>query len=75
MGAGVVGGGTFDLLGPKGKSTRLVYLTDIRSVGEGRFELGLRELVGTQGERMAPLPLTLETVPGALRVLTGADST
>ena len=27
------------------------------------------------GERMAPLPLTLETVPGALRVLTGADST
>ena len=51
----VLGEGVFDPLGRQG--TRLVYLTELRGVAEGRFELGMRELVGSQGERMAPLEL------------------
>jgi serine/threonine protein kinase/tetratricopeptide (TPR) repeat protein len=45
----------FELLGPRG--TRLVYLTELRMVDDGQVELGLRELVGLQGERAAPLLL------------------
>jgi serine/threonine protein kinase/formylglycine-generating enzyme required for sulfatase activity len=48
--------GTFDLLGPRG--SRLVYLTELRTVDEDRVAVGLRELVGLQGERLAPLELS-----------------
>ena len=44
----------FDLLGAEG--ARLVYITELRSRGHG-FELGARELVGLQGERMEPIPV------------------
>jgi serine/threonine protein kinase len=47
--------GTLDLLGPRG--SRLVYLAEVRTLDDGRAELGLRELVGLQGERMPPLVL------------------
>ncbi|MEM9416507.1 MAG: serine/threonine-protein kinase [Planctomycetota bacterium] len=49
----VLAEGTFDPLGAPG--TRLVYLTEMRMVGEGKFEVSLRELVGLQGERSAPM--------------------
>ncbi len=54
----VLADGVFEPLGPKG--TRLVYLTELRGMGPGRFELGMRELVGLQGERMAPLAMGAE---------------
>ena len=47
--------GVFSPLGPAG--ARLAYLTELRAVSEDRFELGMRELTGPQGERMAPLAL------------------
>ncbi len=50
--------GVLDLLGPRG--SRLVYLTEMRTLDEGQVEVGLRELVGLQGERMAPLVLPTE---------------
>jgi serine/threonine protein kinase len=43
----------FDPMGPPG--TRLVYMTEMRMVGEGKFEVSLRELIGLQGERSAPM--------------------
>src|SRR5262249_2993054 len=46
---------TCQLWGPRG--TRLVYLTELRALDEGRYELGLRELVGLQAERLAPVQL------------------
>jgi len=52
----VLDAGHLGLLGRTG--ARLVYLTEVRAVSEDRFELGLRELVGMQGERMAPLDLS-----------------
>ncbi len=51
----VLAEGVLDLLGPRG--SRLVYLTEIRTVGHGMSEVGVRELVGLQGERSAPLTL------------------
>ena len=47
--------GVFSPLGPAG--ARLAYLTELRAVSEDRFELGMRELTGAQGERMASLAL------------------
>ena len=47
--------GTLDLLGPRG--SRLVQLVEIRSLVNGRVEVGLRDLIGLQGERAAPLIL------------------
>jgi len=48
--------GTFDLLGPRG--SRLVYVAaELRQVDEDRVEVGLRELIGKDGERAAPMPL------------------
>ena len=44
---------TFDPMGPPG--TRLVYMTEMRMIGEGKFEVSLRELIGLQGERSAPM--------------------
>ena len=41
--------GMLDVLGPRG--SRLVYLTELRMLDEGSVEVGLRELVGLQGER------------------------
>jgi serine/threonine protein kinase/tetratricopeptide (TPR) repeat protein len=52
----VLAEGVLDGLGPSG--SRLVYLTEVRTVAEGRAEVSLRELVGLQGERQAPLALT-----------------
>lgn len=50
--------GRVNLLGvPQAK---LVYITELRVLDQGRTEAGLRELVGTQGERLAPLELTSE---------------
>lgn len=43
----------FEFMGPPG--TRLVYMTEMRMVGEGTFEVSLRELIGLQGERSAPM--------------------
>lgn len=43
----------FDPMGPPG--TRLVYMTEMRMIGEGTFEVSLRELIGLQGERSAPM--------------------
>jgi serine/threonine protein kinase len=43
----------FDPMGPPG--TRLVYMTEMRMIGEGKFEVSLRELIGLQGERSAPM--------------------
>jgi hypothetical protein len=47
--------GTLDLLGPHG--SRLVYLTELRTVAEDQVEVGLREVVGSRAERLAPLKL------------------
>jgi serine/threonine protein kinase/formylglycine-generating enzyme required for sulfatase activity len=60
----VLAEGTFDLLGPRG--SRLVYLSEVRTVDEGRVEVGLRELVGLQGERLAPLVLAPDQAGGVL---------
>ena len=49
----VLAEGTFDALGTPG--TRLVYLTEMRMVAQGKFEVSLRELIGLQGERSAPM--------------------
>jgi WD40 repeat protein/serine/threonine protein kinase/tetratricopeptide (TPR) repeat protein len=43
----------FEFLGPRG--SRLVYLTDLRTIDEVKVEIGLRELVGRDAERLAPL--------------------
>ncbi|MGB1124061.1 MAG: serine/threonine protein kinase [Phycisphaeraceae bacterium] len=43
----------FEPMGPPG--TRLVYMTEMRMIGEGKFEVSLRELIGLQGERSAPM--------------------
>ncbi|MEM9021205.1 MAG: protein kinase [Planctomycetota bacterium] len=45
--------GTLDPLGPAG--TRLVYLTEMRMIEEGKYEVAMRELIGLQGERSAPM--------------------
>lgn len=49
----VLAEGTLDPFGSSG--TRLVYLTEMRMIEEGKFEVSLRELVGLQGERSAPM--------------------
>jgi formylglycine-generating enzyme required for sulfatase activity/serine/threonine protein kinase len=56
--------GVFDLLGPPG--SRLVYLTEVRTTAESRVEVGLRELVGLQGERLTPLVLNPAQAAGLL---------
>ncbi|MEO0476310.1 MAG: hypothetical protein AAF085_10150 [Planctomycetota bacterium] len=43
----------FEPMGPPG--TRLVYMTEMRMISEGKFEVSLRELIGLQGERSAPM--------------------
>ncbi|HEX3655732.1 MAG TPA: protein kinase [Pirellulales bacterium] len=45
----------FDLLGPPG--TRLVFITEARTLENGAIEVGLRELMSTEVERAAPLRL------------------
>jgi WD40 repeat protein/serine/threonine protein kinase/tetratricopeptide (TPR) repeat protein len=47
--------GLFEPLGVRG--SRLVFVTELRTREDGRVEAGLRELIGTQGERSAPLVL------------------
>jgi tetratricopeptide (TPR) repeat protein len=54
--------GVFDSLGPRG--TRLVYLTELRTLDETQVELSLAELVGAQSERMAPRTLTSQEAAG-----------
>jgi hypothetical protein len=58
----VLAEGVLDPLGPRG--SRLVYLTEMRTLEDGRVELGLRELVGVQGERLDSLPLPASSVAG-----------
>lgn len=53
---------TLDMLGPRG--SRLVYLTDLRALDDGRAEIGIRELVGREGERAAALQLPMLDVRG-----------
>jgi WD40 repeat protein/serine/threonine protein kinase len=48
--------GVLDALGPPG--TRLVHVGDIRLIDDDRVEVEVRELVGLQAERLAPLLLT-----------------
>src|SRR5262249_46641812 len=43
----VLGEGVFDPLGPPG--SRLAYLTELRTLDDGRVEVGVRELMGVQG--------------------------
>lgn len=50
--------GTLEILGPTG--ARLAYITELRTLDDGRVQVGLRELVGLQGERVAPLELPAE---------------
>ena len=47
--------GTLEVLGPRG--SRLVQVVELRMLDEGRVEVGLRDLIGLQGERAAPLVL------------------
>ena len=56
--------GTYEFLGRRG--SRLVYITDLRTIEEDRIEVGLRELVGLAAERMAPLVLTKAQADGLL---------
>jgi hypothetical protein len=61
----------FELLGPPG--SKLVSINEIRQIEKNQYEVGLREVVGLQGERRAPLLLD-ETqkaglVPNTLAVL------
>ncbi|HKI31095.1 MAG TPA: protein kinase [Gemmataceae bacterium] len=58
----VLAEGTLDALGPRG--SRLVYLTELRALDDGRVEVGIRELVGREGERAAALQLPLADVQG-----------
>src|SRR5262249_46123180 len=52
----VLAEGFLDPLGPPG--SRLVYLTEVRTVDEDRVEIGLRELTGLEGERAPALALS-----------------
>lgn len=62
--------GRLDILGPKG--SRLVFLAEIRSLGENRVELEVRDLVGRESERAEPVTLTLDEAaalaPGCVAV-------
>ena len=53
---------TVDWSGPPG--SRFVYLTEIRTVDEAQVEVGLRELMGRDSERSAPLRLSAEQAGG-----------
>jgi hypothetical protein len=63
-------------LGPPG--TRLVYLTDVRMAARRTMELVLRDLIGMQGQRGAPLRVGLaeadDLVPQSVAVLWSAQS-
>ncbi len=50
--------GTLEPIGPRG--SRLVQIAEIRTLDGGRVEIGLRDLIGLQGERSAPLFLDRE---------------
>jgi formylglycine-generating enzyme required for sulfatase activity/serine/threonine protein kinase len=54
--------GVWDLLGPRG--SRLVYLTELRTVDEGQVQISLMELVGRESERMAPQELSSDEAAG-----------
>src|SRR5262249_15819865 len=56
--------GVLDVLGPRG--SRLVYITELRTRDDGEIEAGLRELVGLQGGRSAPLELDRSHAPSLL---------
>lgn len=58
----VLGEGMFRLLGPPG--SRLVYVSELRTVDEGRMQVAMSELVGLQSERMAPLDVSSEESAG-----------
>jgi internalin A len=58
----VLADGTLDLLGPRG--SRLVLITGLRALDERRVEVGIRELVGLQGERAASLQLSAAAAQG-----------
>ena len=59
------------MLGPRG--SRLVHLSDVRVLDEDKVEVSLRELVGLQSERAAPLVLSrvdaADALPGRVAVL------
>ncbi len=46
--------------------SRFVYLTEIRMVDDAQTEIGLRELLGRDSERAAPLRLSAEQTHGLL---------
>jgi WD40 repeat protein/tetratricopeptide (TPR) repeat protein len=50
--------GVWEPLGPV--AGRLAYITELRTLDDGRIQAGLRELVGLEGERMAPLEFTAD---------------
>jgi eukaryotic-like serine/threonine-protein kinase len=55
---------TLDLLGPKG--ARLVYIAEVRLLDSEHTEVGMRELIGMQSERLAPAKLTTSQAAGIL---------
>ena len=63
--------GMIDLLGPRG--SRLVHLAELRMLDGNRVEVGLRDLVGLQGDAHAPLYLSRSQAeaiaPGPVAVL------
>lgn len=60
----VLSEGFLSLLGPS--AARLVHITDLRVLDDGRTQVGLRELVGTQGERMPSLELSAASAAALL---------
>ena len=58
----VLAEGRFEFLGPRG--TRLMYLAEIRALESDEVELGVRELVGLQGERSTPIRLSAADAKG-----------
>lgn len=53
--------GFFEPMGPHG--AHLVYLTEMRMINMGEFEVSYRELTGLQGQRTTPLRIDAQSAP------------
>ncbi len=69
--ADILAEGVLDFLGPPG--SRLAYLGEVRKLDDGRFEVGVRELLGAGSMRVEPLMLNAVQIqrisPNRLAVL------
>ena len=54
--------GVWDFLGPRG--SRLVYLTELRTIDDAQVQINMMELVGRESERMAPQDLSRDEAGG-----------